>query len=158
MHAPTRIHCSTLPRWAVEDWRRTRRPRMEHQCGLAGAPALEDLAADRLLAAMLPDLPRTPATVAGASSESSAPCPSGTAQVLEASAPKSATSNEIVLATPIRLARGVKVAQVVLVHLVLVRIQAGQFRSLPEADCVAAPLKVPRCRTLRTTRAAASSP
>ena len=95
-------------------------------------PSLGGLAADRLLAALLPDLPRARVTLARVDESESSPAPCIThraAHVQEASAPISARDNEVVLATPIRLARGVKVAQVVLVHLVLVRIQAGQFRS-----------------------------
>ena len=62
-------------------------------------PSLGGLAADRLLAALLPDLPRACATVARVV-ESPAPCAPRTAQVREASAPKSATSREIVLVEP----------------------------------------------------------
>ena len=98
-------------------------------------PSLGGLAADRLPAALLPNLPRACATLARV--VESPPRASRTAHVRKASAPRAAETTvptEVVLATPIRLARGVKVAQVVLVHLVLVRIQAGQFRP-PRAHC-----------------------
>ena len=121
-------------------------------------PSLGGLAADRLHAALLPNLPRACAMVACV--VESPPRAECTAHVREASAPIAAETTvptEVVLATPIRLARGVKVAQVVLVHLVLVRIQAGQFRSRLSRTCRSG-ARAPRCRTIHPVQAAASSP
>ncbi|MFM1823737.1 MAG: hypothetical protein RI967_2003 [Planctomycetota bacterium] len=142
------LSCPTLPRWAVEDC--TRRPRMEHPRGLAGAPASEDWPRTgfRFVArrASTGTSPRAGATVARASSRVPRPRPAQASRSKEARTrhssrsssdsrpeadPRSRASALRSRANPIALralARGVKVAQVVLVHLVLVRIQAGQLR------------------------------